>query len=164
MPSTQACVQQHQLLHTDRSNMHCCVLQGSAGQSFGCFIVAGMETKLVGEANDYVGKGMAGGQISIMPPPESTFNPGESSLVGNTCLYGATGGRLFVNGRAGTLLSSLETAYICPSILLIMQINCKPCCRVVFGSCCACSFQSSCTSTAKVTVNLFLQAAAGVAL
>ena len=77
-------------------------LQGSAGQSFGCFIVSGMETKLVGEANDYVGKGMAGGQISIMPPPESTFNPGESSLVGNTCLYGATGGRLFVNGRAGT--------------------------------------------------------------
>ena len=111
----------------------CCVLQGSAGQSFGCFIVAGMETKLVGEANDYVGKGMAGGQISIMPPPESTFNPGESSLVGNTCLYGATGGRLFVNGRAGMLLSSLETAFICLSILLIMQINCKPCCKVVFG-------------------------------
>lgn len=62
----------------------------------------------MGEANDYVGKGMAGGQISIMPPPESTFNPGESSLVGNTCLYGATGGRLFVNGRAGTDLHNIH--------------------------------------------------------
>ena len=60
-----------------------------------------MKVKLVGEANDYVGKGMAGGEVVIVPPPASRFKAEEASLVGNTCLYGATGGRLFVNGRAG---------------------------------------------------------------
>ena len=77
------------------------MLQGSAGQSFACFMVAGMKVKLVGEANDYVGKGIAGGEVVIVPPPKSRFAADEASLVGNTCLYGATGGRLFVNGRAG---------------------------------------------------------------
>ena len=57
--------------------------------------------KLVGEANDYVGKGMSGGDVVIVPPAASTFRAEDASLVGNTCLYGATGGRLFVNGRAG---------------------------------------------------------------
>ncbi|DBA68490.1 TPA: Ferredoxin-dependent glutamate synthase 1, chloroplastic/mitochondrial [Trebouxia sp. C0005] len=75
--------------------------EGSAGQSFGCFMVSGMKTRVVGEANDYVGKGMAGGDISIQPPADSAFDPQDASLVGNTCLYGATGGRLFVNGKAG---------------------------------------------------------------
>ena len=77
------------------------VLHGSAGQSFGCFIVGGMRVHLTGEANDYVGKGMAGGEIVIVPPPASPFAAEEASIVGNTCLYGATGGRLFVLGRAG---------------------------------------------------------------
>ncbi|BDA41678.1 Ferredoxin-dependent glutamate synthase, chloroplastic [Coccomyxa sp. Obi] len=76
-------------------------LEGSAGQSFACFLVAGIKLRLVGEANDYVGKGMAGGEVVIVPPPGSKFKAEEASLVGNTCLYGATGGRLFVNGRAG---------------------------------------------------------------
>lgn len=76
-------------------------LQGSAGQSFACFLVAGMEVRLVGEANDYVGKGMAGGDVTIVPPPGSKFEMASASIVGNTCLYGATGGRLFVGGRAG---------------------------------------------------------------
>lgn len=75
--------------------------EGSAGQSFGAFVLEGMAVHLVGEANDYVGKGMAGGDISIVPPPDSPFNASEAILVGNTCLYGATGGRLFVHGRAG---------------------------------------------------------------
>ncbi|KAL3156941.1 hypothetical protein ABBQ38_001200 [Trebouxia sp. C0009 RCD-2024] len=75
--------------------------RGSAGQSFGCFMVSGMKTTVVGEANDYVGKGMAGGDIAIMPPADSSFKPEDASIVGNTCLYGATGGRLFVNGKAG---------------------------------------------------------------
>ena len=79
-------------------------MQGAAGQSFACFLVNGMKVKLVGEANDYVGKGMAGGEVTILPPPDSPFNPSEASLVGNTCLYGATGGRLFVNGMAGAAL------------------------------------------------------------
>ncbi|PNH05784.1 Ferredoxin-dependent glutamate synthase, chloroplastic [Tetrabaena socialis] len=76
-------------------------LTGSGGQSFGCFCIKGLEVKLVGEANDYVGKGMNGGELAILPPPNSPFAPETASLVGNTCLYGATGGRLFVNGRAG---------------------------------------------------------------
>ncbi|KAF5828828.1 hypothetical protein DUNSADRAFT_16998 [Dunaliella salina] len=76
-------------------------LQGSAGQSFACFNIQGMEVHLVGEANDYVGKSMSGGNISIVPPPNSSFQPETASLAGNTCLYGATGGRLFLNGRCG---------------------------------------------------------------
>lgn len=82
-------------------------VQGSAGQSFACFLVAGMKVKLTGEANDYVGKGMAGGEVVIVPPPQSRFAADQSSLVGNTCLYGATGGRLFVNGRAGAYFINL---------------------------------------------------------
>mmetsp|Transcript_9319 Transcript_9319/g.16479 ORF Transcript_9319/g.16479 Transcript_9319/m.16479 type:complete len:1638 (+) Transcript_9319:28-4941(+) len=76
-------------------------LTGSGGQSFACFNVQGMDVLLVGEANDYVCKGMGGGEVAIMPPPGSTFAAEGASLVGNTCLYGATGGTLYVNGRAG---------------------------------------------------------------
>ncbi|MFN9866802.1 MAG: glutamate synthase large subunit [Pseudanabaena sp.] len=74
---------------------------GAAGQSFGAFNINGVNLSVIGEANDYVGKGLNGGVISIKPSPESTFNPADNSIVGNTCLYGATGGYLFVNGRAG---------------------------------------------------------------
>jgi glutamate synthase (ferredoxin) len=76
-------------------------LQGSAGQSFACFLVNGIKVKLTGEANDYVCKGIAGGEVTIVPPADSPFKASEASLVGNTCLYGASGGRLFVNGMAG---------------------------------------------------------------
>lgn len=76
-------------------------LKGSGGQSFGCFLVSGMKVHLTGEANDYVGKGMAGGDVTIVPPADSSFAPENASIVGNTCLYGATGGKLFVSGRAG---------------------------------------------------------------
>jgi glutamate synthase (ferredoxin) len=71
---------------------------GEAGQSFGAFLAHGVELHLIGEANDYVGKGMAGGRIVIVPPPNDAGDPW---LVGNTVLYGATGGELFVAGRAG---------------------------------------------------------------
>jgi len=71
---------------------------GAAGQSFGVFLAHGIELELVGEANDYVGKGMGGGRIVIRPPADDAGNP---VLAGNTCLYGATGGELFVAGRAG---------------------------------------------------------------
>merc|ERR1712232_1052698 len=80
-------------------------LNGSAGQSFGCFIVGGINIKLTGEANDYVCKGMAGGDVSILPPADLQANASESVLVGNTALYGATGGRLFASGRAGERFS-----------------------------------------------------------
>jgi glutamate synthase domain-containing protein 3 len=71
---------------------------GSAGQSFGAFLTHGVELELVGEANDYVGKGMAGGRIVIRPPEGDAGNP---VLAGNTCLYGATGGELFIAGVVG---------------------------------------------------------------
>jgi len=73
---------------------------GSAGQSFGAFTVGGMRLILEGEANDYVGKGMAGGEIAIMPSPTTTLPPSQA-IAGNTILYGATGGALFAAGRAG---------------------------------------------------------------
>ena len=75
--------------------------RGSAGQSFGAFLTSGVRFTLIGEANDYVGKGLAGGVIVVRPEEEATYPWHENYLVGNTCLYGATGGTLFVAGRAG---------------------------------------------------------------
>jgi glutamate synthase (ferredoxin) len=72
--------------------------EGVAGQSFGAFLAAGVELDLVGEANDYVGKGMSGGRIVVRPPADDAGDPW---LLGNTVLYGATGGELFCAGRAG---------------------------------------------------------------
>ncbi|MCZ7589423.1 MAG: glutamate synthase-related protein [Gaiella sp.] len=72
--------------------------EGSAGQSFGAFLTAGVELRLVGEANDYVGKAMSGGRIVVSPPSDDVGDP---CLLGNTVLYGATGGELFCAGAAG---------------------------------------------------------------
>jgi glutamate synthase (ferredoxin) len=74
--------------------------EGAAGQSFGAFLLQGMNVHLVGEANDYVGKGINGGRITVVPPA-SASDPGAKVILGNTCLYGATGGELFALGRAG---------------------------------------------------------------
>jgi len=76
-------------------------LTGSAGQSCGTFLAHGVQLNIIGEANDYVGKGMSGGRITVKPHVNHQFDAAKNSIVGNTCLYGATGGRLFVNGRAG---------------------------------------------------------------
>jgi glutamate synthase (ferredoxin) len=76
-------------------------LSGSAGQSFGAFCAPGMRLLLVGEANDYVGKGMAGGEIVVRPIDRARFAWHENTIVGNTVLYGATGGELYAAGRAG---------------------------------------------------------------
>jgi len=75
--------------------------KGSIGQSFGAFNLPGMTLTLEGEANDYVGKGMHGGEIIIKPPVGTTYAPDKNVIVGNTCLYGATGGMMFANGLAG---------------------------------------------------------------
>lgn len=75
--------------------------KGSVGQSFGAFSLPGMTLNLVGEANDYVGKGMHGGEIVITPSPEVTYDPAKNVIIGNTCLYGATGGTLYAYGQAG---------------------------------------------------------------
>jgi glutamate synthase domain-containing protein 2/glutamate synthase domain-containing protein 3 len=74
---------------------------GACGQSFGAFLSPGMHINLVGDANDYVGKGMAGGRIVIRPDPKSTYRWDENSIVGNTVLYGATGGEVYFAGMAG---------------------------------------------------------------
>jgi glutamate synthase domain-containing protein 2/glutamate synthase domain-containing protein 3 len=74
---------------------------GSAGQSFGAFTTRGMLLTLEGEANDYVGKGMSGGEIVVLPADMARFAPHQNTIVGNTVLYGATGGRLYAAGRAG---------------------------------------------------------------
>ena len=76
-------------------------LKGSAGQSFGTFLVQGLRLNLTGEANDYVGKGMNGGEIIIRPKAEDNIVWSENVIIGNTCLYGATGGHLFAAGTAG---------------------------------------------------------------
>jgi glutamate synthase (NADPH/NADH) large chain len=76
-------------------------LTGTAGQSFGVFNAGGLHMRLTGDANDYVGKGMAGGLLVIKPPANSRFLSKESTIIGNTCLYGATGGKLFAAGQAG---------------------------------------------------------------
>ena len=76
-------------------------LKGSAGQSFGVWNVGGLHMYLEGDANDYVGKGMAGGRLVLFPPTVSRFKASETPIMGNTCLYGATGGQLFAAGRAG---------------------------------------------------------------
>jgi glutamate synthase (NADPH/NADH) large chain len=75
--------------------------KGTAGQSFGVWNAGGLHLRLVGDANDYVGKGMTGGQIVLSPPVRSKFEPHKTAIMGNTCLYGATGGKLFAAGRAG---------------------------------------------------------------
>jgi glutamate synthase (NADPH) large chain len=76
-------------------------LSGIAGQSFGVWNAGGLEMYLEGDANDYVGKGMAGGKLVLRPPRNSTFKSNVTSIMGNTCLYGATGGKLFAAGIAG---------------------------------------------------------------
>ena len=75
--------------------------KGSAGQSFGAFLAHGICFKLEGEANDYLGKGLSGGLISVCPPVRSNFNAEKNTIAGNTLLYGATSGEVYINGRAG---------------------------------------------------------------
>jgi glutamate synthase domain-containing protein 3 len=76
-------------------------LTGSAGQSFGAFLSHGVTLRLVGDANDYLGKGLSGGRIVVRTPPNSPFDPKNNVIVGNTLLYGATAGEVFINGLAG---------------------------------------------------------------
>ena len=81
------------------------LLRGTAGQSFGAWNVSGLNLTLIGDANDYVGKGMAGGRIVIRPPENVSYVVRETAIIGNTCLYGATGGQLFAAGIAGERFS-----------------------------------------------------------
>ncbi len=78
-----------------------CRLKGSAGQSFGAFLCAGIELHLEGDSNDYLGKGLSGGRIIVVPPEGSTFAPDKNIIIGNTSLYGATRGEAYICGVAG---------------------------------------------------------------
>lgn len=78
-----------------------CTFYGSAGQSFGAFLVKGVSFRLEGDANDYLGKGLSGGKISVVPPAGSGFVPEENIIIGNTILYGATSGKIYIRGLAG---------------------------------------------------------------
>ncbi|KAH9621061.1 hypothetical protein KSS87_011842 [Heliosperma pusillum] len=103
---------------------------GSAGQSFACFLTPGMYIRLVGEANDYVGKGMAGGELVVTPVENTGFCPEDATIVGNTCLYGATGGQVFVRGKAGerfAVRNSLAQA--------VVEGTGDHCCEYMTGGC-----------------------------
>ncbi|CAA0812826.1 Ferredoxin-dependent glutamate synthase 1-chloroplastic/mitochondrial [Striga hermonthica] len=103
---------------------------GSAGQSFACFLTPGMNIRLVGEANDYVGKGMAGGELVVTPVEKIGFTPEDATIVGNTCLYGATGGQVFVRGKAGerfAVRNSLAQA--------VVEGTGDHCCEYMTGGC-----------------------------
>ncbi|GAB2210097.1 hypothetical protein Droror1_Dr00015350 [Drosera rotundifolia] len=103
---------------------------GSAGQSFACFLTPGMNIRLVGEANDYVGKGMAGGELVVTPVENVGFRPEDATIVGNTCLYGATGGQIFVRGKAGerfAVRNSLAQA--------VVEGTGDHCCEYMTGGC-----------------------------
>ncbi|MDR2804614.1 MAG: glutamate synthase large subunit [Dysgonamonadaceae bacterium] len=76
-------------------------LKGSAGQSFGAFLAAGITFYLEGEANDYLGKGLSGGRIALVPPKTASFLPENNIIAGNTLLYGATSGEVYINGQVG---------------------------------------------------------------
>lgn len=78
-----------------------CTFRGSAGQSFGAFITGGITFRLEGDANDYFGKGLSGGRLIVVPPVGSTFKAEENIIIGNTVLYGATGGEAYIRGIAG---------------------------------------------------------------
>jgi len=78
-----------------------CIFSGSAGQSFGAFLTPGVELFLEGDSNDYLGKGLSGGRIIVVPPAGSTFEPDKNIIIGNTVLYGATRGEIFISGVAG---------------------------------------------------------------
>lgn len=103
---------------------------GSAGQSFACFLTPGMNIRLIGESNDYVGKGMAGGELVVTPVENPGFCPEEATIVGNTCLYGATGGQVFVRGKAGerfAVRNSLAQA--------VVEGTGDHCCEYMTGGC-----------------------------
>ncbi|WP_106828562.1 glutamate synthase large subunit [Parabacteroides pacaensis] len=78
-----------------------CTFTGSAGQSFGAFLAHGVTFRLEGDANDYLGKGLSGGKIILAPPQGATFAPEENVIAGNTLLYGATAGEVYINGQVG---------------------------------------------------------------
>jgi len=106
------------------------MLKGVAGQSLGVWNAGGLHIYLEGDANDYVGKGMAGGKIVIRPPTHSAFCSNESAIMGNTCLYGATGGKLFAAGVAGERLGVRNSGSVA-----VVEGAGDHCCEYMTGGC-----------------------------
>ncbi|MGO9446340.1 MAG: glutamate synthase large subunit [Thiobacillaceae bacterium] len=105
-------------------------LTGSAGQSFGVWNAKGLNLELEGDANDYVGKGMAGGRLVIYPPRVSTYEAHRNIIVGNTCLYGATGGELYASGMAGERFGVRNSG-----TLAVVEGVGDHCCEYMTGGC-----------------------------
>ncbi|MBP9528224.1 MAG: glutamate synthase large subunit, partial [Laribacter sp.] len=103
---------------------------GSAGQSFGVWNAKGLTLELEGDANDYVGKGMAGGRVVVYPPKNAGYKSNESIIVGNTCLYGATGGQLFAAGVAGERFGVRNSG-----ALAVIEGAGDHCCEYMTGGC-----------------------------
>jgi len=103
---------------------------GSAGQSFGVWNAPGLVLELEGDANDYVGKGMAGGRVVIYPPKTAGYKAHETTIIGNTCLYGATGGELFASGLAGERFGVRNSG-----ALAIIEGAGDHCCEYMTGGC-----------------------------
>ncbi|MGB1109170.1 MAG: glutamate synthase large subunit [Gammaproteobacteria bacterium] len=103
---------------------------GTAGQSFGVWNAGGLHMHLKGDANDYVGKGMAGGRIVISPPDGSRFKSNDNAIIGNTCLYGATGGLLMAAGRAGERFGVRNSG-----ATAIVEGTGDHCCEYMTGGC-----------------------------
>jgi glutamate synthase (ferredoxin) len=84
--------------HKKKKKIKC---KGSAGQSFGAFATNGLTLNVIGNTNDYLGKGLSGAKISVRVPDESTIIPEKNIIMGNVALYGATSGEVYINGKAG---------------------------------------------------------------
>ncbi len=105
-------------------------LAGTAGQSFGVWNAGGLHMHLEGDCNDYVGKGMAGGKLVVFPPRDSSFASQETAIVGNTCLYGATGGKLFAAGVAGERFGDRNSG-----AFAVIEGAGDHCCEYMTGGC-----------------------------
>ncbi|MBI3146687.1 MAG: glutamate synthase large subunit [Pseudogulbenkiania sp.] len=103
---------------------------GSAGQSFGVWNASGLHLEVEGDANDYVGKGMAGGRVVVYPPKGAAYKSHESIIIGNTCLYGATGGQLYASGIAGERFGVRNSG-----ALAVIEGAGDHCCEYMTGGC-----------------------------
>lgn len=92
-------------------------LSGSAGQSLGAFLCAGITLELEGDSNDYVGKGLSGGKVIVYPPRKSTFKAEENIVIGNVALYGATSGEAYINGMAAEVRLRVCLAVVANGLL-----------------------------------------------
>lgn len=104
--------------------------RGSAGQSFGAFLVPGIHFRLEGEANDYLGKGLSGGSITVCPPRETEFRPEENVIAGNTLLYGATSGEVYINGQVGERFAVRNSG----AVAVVEGVG-DHCCEYMTGGC-----------------------------